>query len=77
MYNDIKWTYRGIDALIEFDVEPDNIKAFHYVTTPDDTVRMLDISPYDRDEQTVNDAIDYYHEHGEFEKEVKNYHVFH
>lgn len=70
MYSDIEWTYRGIKALIEFDVEPDNVKAFHYVTTPDGTTRMLNISPYDTDEQTVNDAIDYYHVHRKFEKEV-------
>ena len=45
MYNDIEWTYKGHKCLIEFDVEEDNVKAFHYVTTPNGSKHMLDISP--------------------------------
>lgn len=58
MYNDIEWTYKGHKCLIEFDVEEDNVKAFHYVTTPNGSRHMLDISPYDTNEKTVENIID-------------------
>ena len=70
-WQDKVWKHRGIDARIEFDVEVDNVKAFHYVKTPDDEVHMLDISPYDSREETVNEHIDYWLVHGKF-KEHKN-----
>ena len=67
MYNDIEWQYKGYKVLIEFDVEPDNVKAFHYITTPDGLgakTYMLKISPYDTDASTVNKIIDEFIEKG-------------
>ena len=58
MYSDMEWTYKGHKCLIEFDVEEDNVKAFHYVTTPHGAKHMLDISPYDTEPSSVNDIID-------------------
>ena len=69
-WKDIVWNHRGIEARIEFDVEIDNVKAFHYVKTPDDEVHFLNISPYDTREVTVNEAIDFYLEHGYFKESV-------
>ncbi len=67
MYSDIKWQYKGYKVLIEFDVEPDNVKAFHYITTPDGLgakTYMLKISPYDTEAATVNKIIDDFVENG-------------
>ena len=66
MYNDIEWTYRGHKCLIEFDVEEDNVKAFHHVTTPNGVEYMLDISPYDTEPSSINDVIDSCIENGDF-----------
>jgi len=64
MYNDIEWQYKGYQALIEFDVEPDNVKAFHFITTPKGERHMLRISPYDTEPATVNKIIDEFIEKG-------------
>ena len=69
MYNDIEWEYKGYKAKIEFDVEPDNVKAFHYITTPTTFFQqgetyMLKISPYDTEPATVNKIIDDFVENG-------------
>ena len=77
-YNDIEWEYKGYKCLIEFDVEVDNVKAFHYVTTPrwhnkdgktlkeSETVG-LNISPYDTTKESVEKKIDYHINNGKFE----------
>lgn len=64
MYNDIEWQYHGYQALIEFDVEPDNVKAFHFITTPKGERHMLRICPYDTEPATVNKIIDDFIEKG-------------
>jgi hypothetical protein len=64
MYNDMEWQYKGYKVLIEFDVEPDNVKAFHYITTPKGETHMLDISPYVTEPATVNKIIDDFVENG-------------
>jgi len=68
MYNDIEWIYKGNKCLIEFDVEPDNVKAFHYVTTPNGVEHTLDISPYNSSKKTVEEAIDVCIENNSFEE---------
>ena len=71
-YNhDIEWEYKGYKCLIEFDVEEDNVKAFHYVTTPKGDDVGLTISPYDRSKETVENEVDYHIKNGKF-KEHKN-----
>tara|TARA_Y100000004_G_scaffold189306_1_gene244697 strand:- start:1462 stop:1680 length:219 start_codon:yes stop_codon:yes gene_type:complete len=58
MYNDITWEYKGYNCLIEFDVEEDNVKAFHFVYPPEGDTLFLKISPYDTSKETVNKIID-------------------
>lgn len=41
MYN-----YRGFKMIEEVDYEEDNIKRFHFVTTPDGREVIMDWSPY-------------------------------
>lgn len=43
---------------IELDVEPDNVKAFHYIEKPDGNVLFADITPYDQSVETVMRWID-------------------
>ena len=33
-WSDEKWTYKNYVCRIEYDVEEDNVKAFHYVDLP-------------------------------------------
>ena len=71
-YNhDIEWEYKGYKCLIEFDVEEDNVKAFHSVITPKGKDVGLILSPYDRNKETVEKEIDYHIKNGKF-KEHKN-----
>lgn len=67
IYRDKNWEYRGFKCSIEFDHEEDNVKAFHYVETHDGKTTMLDISPYDRNEKTVEALIDNKILFGEYE----------
>ena len=70
-YDDIEWEYKGYKCLIEFDVEEDNVKAFHSVTTPKGEKVGLYISPYDSKKETVENEVDYHIKNGKF-KEHKN-----
>ena len=81
-YDDIEWEYKGYKCLIEFDVEEDNVKAFHSVTTPrwhnkdgktlkEAEVVGLILSPYDSKKETVENEVDYHIKNGKF-KEHKN-----
>jgi hypothetical protein len=68
MYSEKVWEYKGYIAEFELDFEPDNVKIFHYVTTPTGERHMLgNISPYDDSEESVNNAIEYHIKNGEFE----------
>ena len=71
-YNhDIEWEYKGYKCLIEFDVEEDNVKAFHSVITPKGEDVGLILSPYDSKKETVENEVDYHIKNGKF-KEHKN-----
>ena len=69
-YNDIEWEYKGFKCLIEFDVEEDNVKAFHHVTTPNGVGHMINISPYDSSKKTVEETIDRCIKDGDFDNVV-------
>ena len=69
--NNIEWEYKGYKCLIEFDVEEDNVKAFHSVTTPKGEKVGLILSPYDSKKETVENEVDYHIKYGKF-KEHKN-----
>jgi hypothetical protein len=49
-----EWDFKGHKCKIELDYEPDNVKAFHSVITPDGRELFADISPYDTKRDTVN-----------------------
>ena len=70
-YDDIEWEYKGYKCLIEFDVEEDNVKAFHSVTTPKGEKVGLYISPYDSKKETVENEVDYHIKNKKF-KEHRN-----
>ena len=70
-YDDIEWKYKGYKCLIEYDVEEDNVKAFHSVTTPKGEKVGLILSPYDSKKETVENEVDYHIKNGKF-KEHKN-----
>ena len=70
-YDDIEWKYKGYKCLIEYDVEEDNVKAFHSETTPKGEKVGLYISPYDSKKETVENEVDYHIENKKF-KEHRN-----
>ena len=59
-WSDEKWTYKNYVCRIEYDVEEDNVKAFHYVDLPNGGYAFLDISPYNTKKETMEKMVDNY-----------------
>jgi hypothetical protein len=55
---DTQFMYRNHQCHIEFDRDPECVKAWHWVTKPTGERVLADISPYDWRESTVRLWID-------------------
>lgn len=61
------WTYKGQECEIVEDFEPDNVKIFHFVKTPEKKSYMACISPYNSfSRDLVNKWIDLGYPHRNF-----------
>ena len=60
MFTNKEFKYRGCICRIEFEREPDCVKAYHSATLPSGTVVNLEVSPYDVSELSVRKALDVY-----------------
>lgn len=54
----VKWNYKGYSCEIITEIDEDVEKASHFVTTPSGEKIRANISPYDKNVQTVNKWID-------------------
>jgi len=57
-YSDDNWEYKGYKCNISYDVESDNVKAYHNVITPQGQSISADINPYDGSRKTFEMWID-------------------
>ena len=58
--NDKTYKVGNYTVTLEYDVEPDNVKIFHYAKSPDGKETLLDVSPYDEGVKIIPRMIEFH-----------------